>query len=244
MQSSGPHHWHPNPDFLFQAGAGPLLDMGPYYLTALTQLLGPITRVVALGSSAGPTRTIGMGPRAGQTFDVTVASYVSALYEFRDGGVAQATFSFDSHLERAGIVEISGTEGSLIAPDPNTFGGRVEVVRAEQGERNTVRNSVEVQEGSSGRGIGALDMARGIRAGAPHRASGRVALHVLDALLATEESIAGGGFVDARHRRVAHPGPCRSTGTRWNQPCAEPLPRRWTDRGLGGGGMGGGPTAQ
>jgi predicted dehydrogenase len=65
MQSSGPHHWHPNPDFLFQAGAGPLLDMGPYYLTALTQIFGPVRRVVALGSTAGPTRTIGMGPRAG-----------------------------------------------------------------------------------------------------------------------------------------------------------------------------------
>ena len=86
MQSSGPHHWHPNPDFLYQAGAGPLLDMGPYYLTALTQFFGPIRRVAALGSTSGPTRTIGRGPRAGQSFDVTVPSYVSALYEFRSGG--------------------------------------------------------------------------------------------------------------------------------------------------------------
>jgi predicted dehydrogenase len=196
MQNSGPHHWHPNPDFLFQAGAGPLLDVGPYYLTALTQMMGALSRVIALGSTSGPTRTIGMGPRAGQTFDVTVPSYVGALYEFRDGGVAQATFSFDSHLERAGVVEISGTEGSLIAPDPNMFGGVVEVVRAEKGERVTVRSSVTVREGRAGRGIGPLDMARAIRDGGPHRANGRVALHVLDALLATEESIERGGFID------------------------------------------------
>lgn len=196
MQNSGPHHWHPNPDFLFQAGGGPLLDIGPYYLTALTQLMGPVNRVVALGSTSGPSRTIGMGPRAGQSFDVTVPSYVGALYEFRGGGVAQATFSFDAHLERAGVVEIAGTEGTLIAPDPNMFGGVVEVVRAQQGEGNTLRTSVNVREGRSGRGIGALDMARSIRSEEPHRASGRVALHVLDALLATAESIESGSFVD------------------------------------------------
>jgi predicted dehydrogenase len=205
MQSSGPHHWHPNPDFLFQTGAGPLLDMGPYYVTALTQIFGPVRRVVALGSSTGPTRTIGMGPRAGETFEVTVASYVGALYEFRDGGVAQATFSFDSHLERTGVVEIAGTQGTLIAPDPNQFGGLVEVVRAQQDDRATVRSTVNVKEGRSGRGIGALDMARAIRAGEPHRASGRVALHVLDALLATEESIVSGGFVDVQTDLVPTP---------------------------------------
>ncbi len=196
MQSSGPHHWHPNPDFLFQEGAGPLLDMGPYYLTALTQVFGAIKRVVALGSTAGPTRTIGSGPRAGETFAVTVPSYVGALYEFAGGGVAQATFSFDSALERAGVVEIAGTDATLVAPDPNQFGGTIEIVRAAQAEGATVRSAVAVKAGASGRGIGVLDMARALRSGTTHRASGRLALHVLDALLATEESIVKGGFVD------------------------------------------------
>lgn len=196
MQQSGPHHWHPNPDFLYQAGGGPLLDMGPYYLTALVQVFGPIKRVVALGASAGPTRTIGTGPRAGEQFDVTVPSYVTALYEFHGGQVAQGTFSFDSHLERVGVLEISGTEGSLSAPDPNYFGGQIEVVRAAQAGGVTVRTSVKADAGPSGRGIGPLDLARSVRAGVPHRASGRLALHVLDALLATEESIQSGGFVD------------------------------------------------
>jgi predicted dehydrogenase len=196
MQQAGPQHWHPNPDFLFQAGGGPLLDMGPYYLTALTQVFGPMRRVVALGSSSGPTRTIGSGPRAGESFDVTVPSYVAALYEFRSGAVAQATFSFDSSLERMGVVEIAGSDATLITPDPNMFGGQIDVVRAAQADGATVRTTTKAPEGPSGRGIGPLDMARSIRADEPHRASGRLALHVLDALLATEESIVSGGFVD------------------------------------------------
>ncbi len=196
MQQSGPHHWHPNPDFLYQAGGGPLLDMGPYYLTALTQVFGPIRRVVALGSSAGPTRIIGAGPRAGESFDVTVPSYITALYEFHGGQVAQGTFSFDSHLERVGVLEIAGVDGTLTAPDPNYFGGTIEVVRAAQAGGTTVRTTTTAQAGAAGRGIGPLDMARSIRTGVPHRASGRLALHVLDALLATQESIDNGGFVD------------------------------------------------
>jgi predicted dehydrogenase len=198
MQNSGPHRWHPNPDFLYQSGGGPLLDMGPYYLAALTQVFGPIRRVVALGSSTDSVRTIGAGPRAGQSFDVTVATYVSALYEFRDGGVAQATFSFDSQLERVGVIEIAGTEATLIAPDPNEFGGRINVVRAAQAEGATVRTCLDVPPGAAGRGIGPLDMARALRSGQAHRASGRLALHILDALLATEESMARGGFVEVR----------------------------------------------
>ncbi len=147
MQQGGPHHWHPNPDFLYQAGAGPLLDMGPYYLTALTQIFGPIGRVSALGSSAGSTRVIGAGPRAGQTFEVTVPTYVGALYEFRGGAVAQATFSFDSPLERVGVVEIAGTDATLITPDPNMFGGTIDVVRSAQADGATVRTSIPAPAG-------------------------------------------------------------------------------------------------
>jgi predicted dehydrogenase len=196
MQQGGPHRWHPNPDFLYQSGAGPLLDMGPYYLTALTQVFGPIGRVTALGSSAAPTRVIGAGPRAGESFEVTVPTYVAAIYEFRNGAVAQATFSFDSPLQRMGVVEIAGTDATLIAPDPNMFGGSIEVVRSAQAEGATVRTTITAEAGPSGRGIGPLDLARSYRVGQPHRASGQLALHVLDALLATEESIARGGFVD------------------------------------------------
>ncbi|WP_426561297.1 Gfo/Idh/MocA family protein [Angustibacter sp. McL0619] len=203
MQQGGPHHWHPNPDFLYQSGGGPLLDMGPYYLTALTQIFGAIRRVSALGSTAGPTRVIGTGARAGESFEVTVPSYVAALYEFRSGAVAQATFSFDSHLQRMGVVEISGVEGTLCAPDPNMFGGLIEVVRGGLPGGATARTSVPAAADGAGRGIGPLDMARAVRSGQPHRANGRVALHVLDALLATQEAIERGELVRIDSELVA-----------------------------------------
>lgn len=195
MQYSGPHHWHPNPAFLYQTGAGPLLDTGPYYVTALIHIFGPVRRVVALGAKAEQRRTIGAGPRAGEQFDVTVPTYVGALLEFGNGAVAQATFSFDSHLERQGVLEISGTTGLLTAPDPNLFDGTVSVVRAPKGYRTSDVTSSVVDAGQAGRGIGPVMMARTIRSGSPNAANGRVALHVLDTLLSIEESIDAGGFV-------------------------------------------------
>ena len=111
MQYAGPHRWHPNPDFLYQPGAGPLFDMGPYYLTALAQTFGPVTRVAARGAGAGPTRIIGAGPRAGEEIPVAVPTYVAALYDFEAGGVAQATFSFDSPLRADGGPRDRGHRG-------------------------------------------------------------------------------------------------------------------------------------
>ena len=189
MQYAGPHRWHPNPDFLYLAGAGPLFDMGPYYLTALCQTFGAVRRVAARGASAGPTRVIGTGPRAGAEIAVAVPTYVAALYDFAGGGVAQATFSFDSPLRRTGVVEIAGTEATIVAPDPNRFGGTVVLERADAEPERIPATGVE-----GGRGIGAVDMARAIRAGGRHRATGRLALHVLDAMLATAASAERGAF--------------------------------------------------
>jgi predicted dehydrogenase len=195
MQYAGPHLWHPNPDFLYQPGAGPLFDMGPYYLTALTQTFGAITRVAARGAGAGPTRTIGEGPRAGESIPVSVPTYVAALYDFETGGVAQATFSFDSQLKRMGVVEISGTEATIAAPDPNEFTGDI-CIHAEGREPERVpATGVE-----GGRGIGAVDMARALRAGGQHRATGRLALHVLEAMFATAVSTETDAFVPVSTR--------------------------------------------
>ncbi|MET3807187.1 putative dehydrogenase [Nakamurella sp. UYEF19] len=204
FQSAGPHRWHPNPDFLYQRGGGPLFDMGPYYLTALAQMFGPVVRVAALGSSSGPTRTIGEGPRAGESFDVTVPTHISALYEFANGLEAQATFSFDAALERVGILEITGTSATIVPPDPNRFTGDIRLVKAGADEDHVVAAG----ERPAGRGIGVVDMARTIRgrnAGAGHRANGGLALHVLDAMFATAESMDTGAFVtvDSRFEPVA-----------------------------------------
>jgi predicted dehydrogenase len=195
MQYAGPHQWHPNPDFLYQPGAGPLFDMGPYYLTALAQVFGSVMRVAARGGSAARTRVIGTGPRAGEQIPVGVPTYVAALYDFESAGVAQATFSFDSPLRRMGVVEIAGTEATLVAPDPNEFAGEIRVNRG-----GPEWGSVPAAGAEGGRGIGAVDMARAIRAGLPHRADGRLGLHVLDAMLATERSIETAVFVDVESR--------------------------------------------
>ena len=206
MQYAGPHQWHPNPDFLYQPGAGPLFDMGPYYLTALTQTFGPIVRVAARGGSAAPTRIIGSGPRAGEEIPVAVPTYVAALYDFESTGVAQATFSFDSPLRRMGVIEIAGSEATLVAPDPNEFTGEI---RVNSGGPDW--EVIPAVGAAGGRGIGAVEMARAIRGGVAHRATGALGRHVLEAMLATATSIETGAFVTVASR--SEPAP--------------PLPERW-----------------
>jgi predicted dehydrogenase len=189
FQTGGPERWHPSPDFFYLPGGGPLFDMGPYYLTALIQAFGPVRRVVGLGSTSHPSRTIGKGPRAGETIEVQVASHVSALLEFESGASAQGVFSFQSHLERVGFVEIAGSEGAVVSPDPNNFAG--DVVLRSGGEDDTVSTSF-----GWWRGIGVLELARAIRADQPERASGRQAFHVLDIMVSIMESVERGTPID------------------------------------------------
>lgn len=191
FQSPGPESWHPAPEFLFAAGGGPLLDMGPYYLTALVHLMGPIARVTATAGRARESRTIGSGPRAGTVFAVTVPTTVTALLQFARGGSAQAVFSFDSGVGRT-TLEVTGTGGTAVLPDPNRFDGDTEiVVPGAAGPR-----IVAASGASSSRGTGVLEMARAIRAGVPERASGELAYHVLDVMLATVESADAGRTVE------------------------------------------------
>lgn len=190
LQSPGPESWHPAPEFLFQTGGGPLLDMGPYYLTALVQLLGPIRRVTGAGGRARDTRVIGSGPRAGTEFAVTVPTTVTALVDFERGGSAQLVLSFDSALRRM-LLELTGTSGAAVLPDPNTFDGStlLHAIGAEDVTELPARGH------KASRGTGALELARAIRAGVPERASGELAYHVLDAMLSIDESITAGEAV-------------------------------------------------
>jgi len=190
LQSPGPESWHPNPAFLFQPGAGPLFDIGPYYFTALVQQFGPAARVAALGGTARARRTIGSGPQAGEEFDVTVATHVSALVQFESGQSAQCMFSFDSAMPRT-LLEINGTSATMVLPDPNTFGGDVQVRRpGKEAKIETVLSSTE----QSSRGTGVLDMARAIRAGEPHRAQGALGYHVLDIMVSITDAIESGDW--------------------------------------------------
>src|SRR5690625_2018423 len=181
--TAGPQGWHPSPEFLFADGGGPLMDVGPYYLTALVQIFGPITSVTALGGRAQKQRTIGAGERAGTTFPVVVDTTVSALYEFESGAHASASFSFDSGIRRA-TLDVTGERGTLVVPDPNRFSGEVSF-HPSNGEETRV---LEVAGTEITRGIGVVEMAQAIGAGRSPRASGRLAGHILEALLATLES--------------------------------------------------------
>lgn len=196
MQGPGPESWHPSPEFLYQHGAGPLFDIGPYYLTALTAALGPARRVVAQGRRAFATRTVGSGPKAGTVFDVEVPTHVTALIEFASGPVATLVMSFDSPLGRTGLLEITGTEATLALPDPNSHRAAGRILRLGEREWSEVPVPAADADPHVGRGFGVAEMARAIRAGVPHAASGERALHVLDLMLSIQESVDGGGYVE------------------------------------------------
>jgi len=135
VMSHGMEHWHPNPDFFFKAGAGPILDIGPYYIANLINLVGPVKRVGALASMAAPIRTITSKPRAGETIAVETPTNIHALLEFEQGATVTLSASWDVWAHRHAPMELYGTEGSLFVPDPNFFGGKVEI--SEHGEKIT-----------------------------------------------------------------------------------------------------------
>lgn len=189
VQGPGPESWHPSPEFLYQRGAGPLYDLGPYYLTALVSLLGPVAKVAATARKARERRVIGSGPKAGTEFAVEVPTHVTALIEFASGAGSASTFSFDSPVSGR-MIEITGTEATLSVPDPNTFGGPLLIRAAAEADwRELPLGGTE-----AGRGLGVVEMARAIRAETPHRASGALALHVLDVMAAITDSAAEGAF--------------------------------------------------
>ncbi|MGH8876167.1 MAG: Gfo/Idh/MocA family protein [Stackebrandtia sp.] len=185
FQSPGPESWHPSPQFLFQKGSGPLFDIGPYYVTELVHLFGPVRRVTAAGGRARDTRVIGSGPDAGTSFAVTVPTGVSALVEFERGGSAQLLLSFDSALSRAGMVEVTGTRGTAVVPDPNRFDGATTLHLLGEPEPLLL----DPQGHNATRGVGVVDLARAVAAGTVERASGDLAFHTLDVMLCIDESL-------------------------------------------------------
>jgi predicted dehydrogenase len=180
MTSHGPDRFHPNADIFFQAGAGPLFDFGPYYLTALVAMLGPVRAVAASTKISFPERSINKGPRAGQAFKVEVPTHVVAALEFESGALGNMIMSFDVWAANLPRIEVYGTEGSLSVPDPNRFGGPVRVRRSDESEWREV--PIEMPYAENSRGVGLADMAQAISSGRPHRAGGEIAYHVLDVM--------------------------------------------------------------
>lgn len=205
IMGHGAESWHPNPEFFYKAGGGPVLDMGPYYVTQLVNLLGPVRRAAALASIGNPTRTITSEPLAGTKIQVDVPTTVNAILEFASGANVALSASWDVWKHnRASPIEIYGTEGTLLGVDPNFFGHTprlcgpdgewrdVDIAAHPFGTPNRPMRNGTMQ--ADYRMIGLVDMAMAIGQQRPHRASGELALHVLEVLEALIDSSASGCF--------------------------------------------------
>ena len=191
MMGGGPEGWHPNPAFFYQVGGGPMFDMGPYYLTALVSLLGPVEAVTGMTRISFPERTVGSGPFKGQRIQVEIPTHIVGVLKFASGPIGNLITSFDvkggANLPR---IEIYGSEGTLCVPDPNTFGGPVKVKRIDEKEYREVKLEHGYEENS--RGVGVADLVLGIQNERPHRASGELAFHVLDIMHTIHDAAAAG----------------------------------------------------
>ena len=194
MTCRGHERWHPDPEFFYKPGGGPMFDMGPYYLTALVSLIGPVRRVTGSARITFAERTITSQPRQGATIRVEVPTHVAGVMDFACGAVGTIITSFDVWAANLPRIEIYGSEGSLAVPDPNGFRGPVLLRRGAEKEWKDVPLTHGYTENS--RIIGAADMACALRSGRPHRASGDLALHVLDVMQAFHEASEKGRHVN------------------------------------------------
>lgn len=198
LMSRGHEHWHPNPEFYYLPGGGPMFDMGPYYLTALVHLLGPVERVTGSARVSFPQRTIGSEPLRGQVIDVQVPTHVTGILDFESGVVATLITTFDVQASGLPRMELFGSQGTLSLPDPNTFGGPLRVRSATDDDWRDLELTHENRDAS--RGLGLADMARAIVEGRPHRASGDLALHVLEIMEAIHVASREGRHIPIQSR--------------------------------------------
>lgn len=190
MMGSGPETWHPNPEFLYKYGAGPLFDMGPYYLTALISLMGPVDSVYAEQKISFAERTITSKPEYGRKIKVEVPTYSSGTLKFKNGVIANLITSFDICGSKLPFIEIYGSEGTINVPDPNFFGGPVLVRR--KGWNEWKEAPLVFGFADNCRGLGVADMACAMITGGRHRANGELAYHVLDIMHGFSDSSKSG----------------------------------------------------
>ncbi len=192
--SHGPEAWHPQPEFYYLAGGGPLFDMGPYYLTALATLLGGVKRVSGAARASSATRVVGPLDNPGCVIPVETPTHIAGVLELESGLIATIVTSFDVWGSDLPRIEIYGSAGAISAPDPNTFGGATRLRRA--GEKEWTEVPADLPFAENSRGLGVRDMARAIREGGPHQADGALAYHVLDVMHAILDSAREGRRVD------------------------------------------------
>jgi len=193
MLVGGPDSWHPNAEMFFRTGGGPLLDIAPYYLTAIVSLLGRIESVAGFAVTRTPRRTLGAGPRAGETFTIEVPTHAAAVLRLEGGALATLTVSFEARGQYVSGLQIFGSEGMLVLPDANAFGGDVSV-RHGRSEPEPVPYTS--RGGQETRGLGVHELIESMRTGRPHGASGALALHVLEAADAVTRSAAERHVID------------------------------------------------
>lgn len=198
MMVPGHESWHPNPDFYYKPGGGPLMDMGPYYLTALVNMIGPVASVVGHANAAYETRKIGSGAREGEQFDVEVPTHISGLLQFENGASVSITTSFDVHKHDHSHIEIYGRTGSMLVSDPNHFEGAIQVSEG-KGDWTDVAQSHLYGDGNY-RILGLADMAQAILSNRPHRASLELSLHVLEIMESILASAEHGNVVSLKHQ--------------------------------------------
>lgn len=194
----GHERWHPNPAFYYLAGGGPILDMAPYYVTDLVHLLGPVRKVAALASRMRGERVVTSEPLKGTRIPVEVATHVAGTMEFVSGAVVTMVMSFDVPPHRHSPIEICGTDGSMVVPDPNWFDGQIELATASEDW-----HPAPIQHGHAEHNLrimGVADMAHAVRSGRPHRASGDLAFHVLEVMEAFQRSSDSGTHIEIATR--------------------------------------------
>lgn len=186
VQGPGMESWHPNPDFFFLPGAGPVLDLGPYYISNLVQLLGPVAHVQAMTATPSVTRTIGNGSRTGEQVPVKIPTTIHATLQFQSGAVITMISSWDVWSHSHGNMELYGTGGTLYLPDPNFFGGEVRVTAKDEAAKlpswDHPFSAPNDGDNANYRAAGLSDMALAIQEGRPHRCSGQFAHHVVDVM--------------------------------------------------------------
>lgn len=214
MTCPGHESWHPDPEFYYEIGGGPMLDMGPYYLTALISLLGPVRRVTGSARITFPERVITSPPKYGKRIKVETPTHIAGLLDFQNGAIGTIITSFDVWSAKLPWIEVYGSEGTLRVPDPNTFGGPVYIRRHDASEWTEIPFTHGYSDNS--RGIGVADMAYALSTGKLHRANGEMAYHVLDIMH---------GFLDASESGAHYilPSSC-------SRPEALPLGLLWEGR--------------
>jgi predicted dehydrogenase len=208
MLCHGHEHWHPDPGFYYQAGGGPMFDMGPYYLTAIVTLLGPVVRVSGTARMGQAERLITSEPLNGTVIKVAVPTHITGVLDFASGAAGLIMTSFDVWSHTMPFIEIYGTEGTLQVPDPNYFRGKIRLKRFWEEDWSVFPLKTPEPDDPKGRddwhllnnlrGIGITDMAEAITEGRPHRASAELTNHVLEIMHGIHDASASGKYYDMK----------------------------------------------